>query len=74
MATKQQVAGSTELSSLPTATGLIARAAYARCIKESIKADPLLRKVGLSHQQIKGLRGIEWVNVGSEGRRKLCIA
>jgi hypothetical protein len=24
--------------------------------------------------QKKGLRGVEWVNVGSEGRRKLCIA
>jgi hypothetical protein len=22
----------------------------------------------------KGLRGIEWVNLGSEGRRKLCIS
>jgi hypothetical protein len=21
-----------------------------------------------------GLRGIEWVNLGSEGRRKLCIS
>jgi hypothetical protein len=24
--------------------------------------------------KIQGLRGIEWVKVGSEGRRKLCIA
>ena len=23
---------------------------------------------------LKGLRGIEWANLGSEGRRKLCIS
>ena len=52
MVTKRHLTGSAELSSLPTATGLIARAAYARCVEKSIKADSLLRKAGLSRQQI----------------------
>jgi hypothetical protein len=40
------------LTALPTAAGGIARAAYARCVKERIDTDMLLRKVGLTRQQI----------------------
>jgi AraC-like DNA-binding protein len=40
------------LTALPTATGWIARAAYARCVKKGIKADTLLRKAGLTPLQI----------------------
>jgi AraC-like DNA-binding protein len=41
-----------KLTPLPTATGWIARAAYARCAKERINADVLLRKAGLTRRQI----------------------
>jgi hypothetical protein len=40
------------LTVLPTAAGGIARAAYARCVKERIDTDMLLRKAGLTRQQI----------------------
>jgi hypothetical protein len=40
------------LTALPTATGWIARATYARCVKKGIKADTLLRKAGLTPLQI----------------------
>ena len=43
---------SNRLTALPTATGGIARAAYARCGKERIDADMLLKKAGLTRQQI----------------------
>ena len=35
------------------ATGGIARAAYARCVKEGIKADALLQRAGLTRPQIE---------------------
>jgi AraC-like DNA-binding protein len=43
---------SNRLTALPTATGLIARAAHARCVKARVDADMLLRKAGLTLQQI----------------------
>jgi predicted ATPase len=37
--------------------------------------DPTSLEVfGRTVDQIKGLRGIEWANLGSEGVRKLCIS
>jgi hypothetical protein len=53
MVTKRHVTRSTGLTGLPTATGGIARAAYARCVKAGLKADTLLRKAGLSRRQIE---------------------
>jgi hypothetical protein len=53
MVTGPHVSSSSVLTALPTATGGIARAAYARCIKEGIKADTLLRKAGLTRLQIE---------------------
>ena len=41
------------LTTLPTATGGIARAAFAKCIKEGIPVDPLLWKSGLTASQIE---------------------
>jgi AraC-like DNA-binding protein len=41
-----------KFTALPTATGWIARAAYAKCVKERINADVLLRKAGLTRRQI----------------------
>jgi hypothetical protein len=40
------------VTSLPTGTGWIARATYARCVEKGIKADTLLRKAGLTPPQI----------------------
>ena len=48
----RHVSASNGLTALPTATGWIVRAAYARCAKEAIKADPLVRKAGLTRGQI----------------------
>src|SRR5580704_6856574 len=53
MVTKRHVTRSTGLTGLPTATGGIARAAYARCVKAGLKADTLLQKAGLSRRQIE---------------------
>ena len=38
---------------LPTATGGIARIAYARAREAGIEVDPLLKKAGLTHHQIE---------------------
>jgi len=40
------------LSALPTASGGIARLAYARCAKAGLNTDMLLRKAGLTRAQI----------------------
>jgi hypothetical protein len=40
------------LTALPTATGWVARATYARCVRKGIKADTLLQKAGLTPLQI----------------------
>ena len=56
MVTKRHVSGSTGLTGLtglPMATGGIARAAYARCVKAGLKAETLLRKAGLTPRQIR---------------------
>jgi AraC-like DNA-binding protein len=42
-----------QLSALPTATGLIAREAYARARKAKIELAPLLKEAGLTGQQIE---------------------
>lgn len=41
------------LSSIPTATGGMARAAYARGVEAGLDIEPLLKKSGLSVQQVK---------------------
>ncbi|MGB8633383.1 MAG: AraC family transcriptional regulator ligand-binding domain-containing protein, partial [Xanthobacteraceae bacterium] len=41
------------LSSLPTASGGIARAAYARALEARLKSDPLLKSSNLTYRQIK---------------------
>ena len=41
------------LSGVPTATGGIARHAYARARKAGIELQPILEKAGLTEQQIK---------------------
>ena len=46
------VSHATGLAALPTASGGIARLAYARCANAGIKVDPLLRKAGLTPLQI----------------------
>src|SRR5215467_5946062 len=40
-------------SSIPTATGAIARAAYARALEARLEVEPLLKSSGLTPQQIK---------------------
>ena len=52
MSKARHVSASIGLTALPTATGWIVRAVYARCVKKGIKADTLLRKAGLAHLQI----------------------
>jgi Arabinose-binding domain of AraC transcription regulator, N-term len=47
-----RVSHATGLAGLPTASGGIARLAYARCANAGIKVDPLLRKAGLTPLQI----------------------
>jgi AraC-like DNA-binding protein len=54
MGARMVIAGlhATGLAALPTASGGIARLAYARCANAGIKVDPLLRKAGLTPLQI----------------------
>jgi AraC-like DNA-binding protein len=61
------------LGALPTATGAIARLAYARARRAGIDLKPLLQKAGLTYQQItdRGARlavqrQIEFLNVAAE--------
>jgi len=53
MGTTNPVLKLARLSSLPTASGDIARLAYARCSKAGISADLLLQKAGLSRRDIE---------------------
>ena len=43
----------TRFSSLPTASGAIARAAYARALEARLEVEPLLKSSSLTPQQIK---------------------
>ena len=53
MVTAEHLSNSKGATALPMATGGIARAAYARCVKEGIKADALLQRADLTRPQIE---------------------
>jgi hypothetical protein len=53
MVTAEHLSNSKGSTALPMATGGIARAAYARCVKEGIKAGALLQRAGLTRPQIE---------------------
>src|SRR5215471_3917381 len=52
MVITHRISDSTGLAALPTASGGIARLAYAKCVNAGIKAEALLQKAGLTPLQI----------------------